>query len=97
MNRTTKAIAIAMLALPWTAAAQDSNNPINTVVPFLNISPESRGSGMGDAGVATLPDINSQHWNPAKYAFMTSKAGASFSVTPWLRQLVSDINLFYVA
>jgi hypothetical protein len=73
------------------------NNPISTVVPFLNFAPDSRSSGMGDVGVATSPDINSQHWNAAKYAFIDGSMGASFSVTPWLRKLVDDINLFYVA
>ena len=61
---------------------------------MLNIAPEARGTGMGDAGVATTPDINSQHWNPAKYARMESKAGAAISIVPWLRKIIDDINLF---
>ena len=48
---------------------------------------------MGDMGAATLPDINSQYWNAAKYAFMGSKAGVSLSYTPWLRKLVNDVAL----
>lgn len=79
------------------AAAQNDYNPIPTSVQMLNIAPEARGTAMGDAGVASTPDINSQHWNPAKYAFMESKAGASLSVTPWLRSLVNDMNFFYAA
>lgn len=79
-------------------SAQDSEyNPISSSVQMLNIGPEARGTAMGDAGVATTPDAVSQHWNPAKYAFMDSKAGASLSVTPWLRNIISDINLFYAA
>ena len=70
-------------------------NPLITGVPSLTITPDSRGGGMGDVGAATTPDINSQHWNPAKYAFMESPAGFSFSYTPWLSKLVSDINLLY--
>ncbi len=81
---------------PLNMVAQE-NNPISTVVPFLNFAPDSRSSGMGDVGVATSPDINSQHWNAAKYSFMEGDMGVSFSVTPWLRKLVDDINLFYVA
>lgn len=77
--------------------AQTDNNPIPSSVQMLNIAPEARGTAMGDAGVASTPDVNSQHWNPAKYAFMDSKAGVSISITPWLRSLVSDINLFYMA
>ena len=88
---------LSCLVLTAQVKAQSDYNPIPTSVQMLNIAPEARGTAMGDAGVASLPDINSQHWNPAKYAFMESKAGASLSITPWLRSLVSDINLFYAA
>lgn len=67
--------------------------PINTAVPSLSIAPEARGGGMGDNGVATLPDVNSQYWNPAKYVFNYSQAGVSLSYTPWLRKLVNDVAL----
>ena len=72
-------------------------NTISTAVPFLSIAPDSRAGAMGDAGAATSPDVNSQHWNPAKYAFTTSEMGLALSYTPWLRNLVSDINLAYLA
>jgi hypothetical protein len=72
-------------------------SPIHTAIPSLSIAPDARGGSMGDNGVATLPDINSQYWNPAKYAFMYSKAGVSVSYTPWLRKLVSDVALTYAA
>jgi len=72
-------------------------NVITTAVPFLTIAPDSRAGAMGDAGVATTPDINSQHHNASKYAFMENDFGISISYTPWLRQLVDDINLAYVA
>ena len=67
--------------------------PVNTAVPSLSIAPDARGGGMGDNGASTTPDINSQYWNPAKYAFMYSKAGVSLSYTPWLRKLVNDVAL----
>lgn len=67
--------------------------PINTAVPSLSIAPDARGGAMGDNGVSTLPDANSQYWNPAKYAFSTSSAGVSLSYTPWLRKLVNDVAL----
>lgn len=91
-----------ILALTYSSlgaiAQNDSEiNQISTVVPFLNISPESRTGGMGDAGVATSPDVNSQHINPAKYAFIDGKLGAGISFTPWLRKLVSDINMSYLS
>jgi len=72
-------------------------NAIQTAVPFLTIAPDSRAGAMGDAGVATSPDINSQHWNPAKYAFIDGSGGFALSYSPWLRNLVSDINLAYLA
>ncbi len=80
--------------------AQDTKNqfnPVNTGVTSLSIAPDSRGGAMGDVGVATDPDVNSQYWNPAKYPFTISRAGVSLSYTPWLRQLVNDIDLAYLA
>jgi hypothetical protein len=72
-------------------------NPITTAVPFLLIAPDSRGAGMGDIGVASSADINSQHYNAAKYVFNKSKFGISMSYTPWLAELATDIDLAYVA
>lgn len=71
-------------------------NVITSAVPFLMITPNSRAGGMGDVGVATSPDANSQHWNAAKYVHMEEEFGASISYTPWLRKLVEDINISYL-
>lgn len=76
---------------------RDAPNTITTTVPFLLIAPDTRAGGLGDAGVATTPDVNSMHWNAAKYSFIQNDVGVSISYTPWLRQLVSDMNLAYVA
>jgi len=88
------------LLIPETNAQSKTSttgaNTITTGVPFLTIAPDSRAGAMGDAGVATSPDINSQHWNPAKYAFAESEMGVALSYTPWLRNLVDDINLAYL-
>ena len=70
---------------------------ITTAVPFLLISPDSRAGGMGDVGVATSPDANSLHWNPAKYSFIDQEVGFAVSYVPWLRNLVPDINLSYIS
>jgi len=70
---------------------------IITAVPFLLISPDARASGMGDVGAASSPDINSQHWNAAKFAFIEDDFGVSLTYTPWLRALVRDMNLLYLA
>ncbi len=72
-------------------------SPLNTAVPSLSIAPDARGGGMGDNGASTLPDISSQYWNPSKYAFMESKAGIGLSYTPWMRKIVQDVALAYLA
>jgi len=72
-------------------------NPITTAVPFLTITPDSRHGAMGDVGVATSPDANAQFWNPSKFAFVKDNFGFALSYTPWLRQLVNDINLAYLS
>ena len=94
-------IAMTMLALGIsTANAQskkDMFNPVNTSVTSQSIAPDARAAGMGDVGVATEPDVNSQYWNPAKYPFAISRAGVAINYTPWLRQLVSDMDLGYLA
>lgn len=76
--------------------AQDIKNQLNPIyhgVTSLAIAPDARAAGMGDVGAATDPDVYSQYWNPAKYAFTISRAGFAASYTPWLRRLVSDIDL----
>lgn len=75
------------------AGSTSDELPIETTVPFLTISTDSRGSGMGDIGACSTPDLNSQYWNAAKYVFMDEKYGGSISFTPWLHKLVDDINL----
>jgi len=75
---------------------KDRLNTITTAVPFLMIAPDARAGALGDAGVATSPDANSMHWNPAKYAFVEKQMGFSISFSPWLRKLVNDIYLGYL-
>ena len=72
---------------------EDMFNPVNTAVTSQTIAPDARAGSMGDVGAATDPDVNSQYWNPAKYPFNISRAGVSINYTPWLRQLVNDIDL----
>jgi len=72
-------------------------NPISTAVPFLLITPDSRHGAMGDVGAATSPDANAQYLNPSKYAFTEGKYAFSLSYTPWLREIVNDVNLAYLA
>lgn len=74
-----------------------SRRPIITAVPFLLISPDSRGSAMGETGVATSPDVNSVHWNNAKLAFIDKKYGFGMSYVPWLGKIVDDMSVSYLS
>jgi len=87
---------VAMVSKNVQAQTVNGANTITTAVPFLAITPDSRAGGMGDAGVGTSADVGSQHWNPAKYVFMESEMGVALSYSPWLRNLVDDINLAYL-
>jgi hypothetical protein len=75
----------------------NESNIISTTASFLLIAPDSRAAGIGDAGVATSPDINSQHWNASKYIFSEHKSGISGSYTPWLRNYVDDMSITHLA
>lgn len=74
-----------------------SPNVITTAVPFVSIAPDARGGALGDCGVATAPDVYSMHYNPAKYVYLEDKFSAGLGYSPWLRHLVSDMNLAYLA
>ncbi len=94
------AAAIVSLAVSaqTTDGLSDQLNPLITGVPSLSIGPDAVAGGMGDVGVATVPDNSSQHWNSSKYAQMQSSAGFTINYTPWLRSLgVSDIDLAYLS
>lgn len=101
MKRHHKLLMVSLLMImvsPSLIFAQDDIkdnefNPVNTGVTTLGITPDARGSAMGNLGAATDPDINSQYWNPSKYAFAYSSGGIGLSYTPWLRKLVNDIFL----
>jgi hypothetical protein len=102
MKKKIVAVVLFLLAISGTTLifSQQSSgqlNAIQTVVPFLIIAPDSRAGAMGDAGVATSPDVYSMHWNPSKFAFIDGNAGLGISYSPWLRNLVPDINIAYLA
>jgi hypothetical protein len=102
MRKKSVVIVLFIFSLAGSSAlfSQQSSNELNaiqTVVPFLTIAPDSRAGGMGDAGVATSPDVYSQHWNPAKFAFIHGSGGVGISYSPWLRNLVPDINIAYLS
>ncbi|MDO4309435.1 MAG: type IX secretion system outer membrane channel protein PorV [Prevotella sp.] len=101
MKKNIRLIAIIVcLFTALAVSAQDKKsqfNPVDHAVISQTIAPDARAAGMGDVGAATDPDVNSQFWNPAKYPFCISRAGVALNYTPWLRQLVNDIDLAYVA
>ncbi len=72
-------------------------NVVTTSVPFLTIAPDARSAALGEAGVALKPDANGAYWNAAKMAFIESDAGISISATPWLRELVPDVWIYYLS
>ena len=96
-SRTLCTIAAAALASYASASDNDIKdnefNPVQTGVTTLSITPDARGSAMGNLGAATDADINAQFWNPSKYAFAYSAGGVGISYTPWLRKIVNDIFL----
>ena len=101
MNRIIRIVLTSVFAFVVTSvSAQDKKdmfNPVNASVTSQTIAPDARAGGMGDVGAATEADVNSQYWNPAKYPFAISRAGVALNYTPWLRQLVSDMDLAYLA
>ena len=104
MNKTYNTLLLALgcsLLAVSQANAEDYKtttfNPVEHAVISQTIAPDARSAGMGDVGAATDPDVNSQAWNLAKYPFCISRAGVALNYTPWLRQLVNDIDLAYVA
>ncbi|GAC1305532.1 MAG: hypothetical protein NVSMB24_14550 [Mucilaginibacter sp.] len=98
------AIFLGVVLLPFTAFSQTTGTNTNgtnlsaipTAVPFLNITPDSRSGGLGDAGVAITPDVNANFWNPAKLAFLENNNDISISYSPGLRNLVPYIFLSFL-
>lgn len=97
LNTSLLAGCLAVAAVASAGEKETMFNPLQAAVPSLSIAPDARGGAMGDVGAATSPDLNAQYWNPAKYAQMSGQGGASLSYTPWLRQIVDDIDLVYLA
>jgi len=102
MKKITTIVLTVLALLGSQAFAQNNSqgqtiNCVNTAVPFLNLSPDSRAGGMGDIGCATSADVNSQSYNPAKYVFSDNMFGFSLSYSPWLLSLVNDCHFFNFA
>lgn len=92
-----KLTAIIMLIGATVSVKAQSANPINvvtTAVPFLRISPDARSGGMGDVGIATIPDASSIFWNLSKIPFAKDQSALVLTYTPWLKGL--DLNDVYL-
>ncbi|MDR0711848.1 MAG: type IX secretion system outer membrane channel protein PorV [Prevotellaceae bacterium] len=92
---TTALLPVCVTAQTTGNSGNKDYNPIPVAVPIMSIAPDARAAGMGDMGIATTPDVNSQHYNAAKYPFAESQMGIGVSVTPWLANLVQDVNITY--
>jgi hypothetical protein len=92
---------LGVLCLFGSISSRSQTDPVNVVtsaVPFLRISPDARAGGMGDLGVATSPDVNSQFYNIGKYPFASNRSGVGVTYTPWLKDLgLNDVFLATVA
>ena len=101
MNSSNRILVLltALFTMGFLSAQDKQNifNPVSTSVTSQSIAPDARAAGMGDVGAATDPDVNSQYWNPAKYPFTISRAGVALNYTPWLRELVNDMDWAYLS
>jgi hypothetical protein len=87
----------AQVGIGGTSTNGSNTNAIITAVPFLTISTDARSGAIGDAGVAVSPDVNSTYWNPSKLAFLEVITATSLSYSPWLRQLLPNVDLAYLS
>ena len=97
MMKKSLLVLMGLMMIGSVAKAQDDYNVIQTAVPSMIIAPDARSAGMGDIGVSTSPDVYSMHWNAAKYAFIEDDFSVGLAYTPWLRKLVPDMNIAYLA
>src|SRR5436190_91801 len=96
MRQMTLRLAVFLLLMSCMSVSMaQTPNVVTTAVPFLRISPDARAGGMGEVGIATLPDVNSTFWNLAKTPFNTSKGAIAMSYIPWLKNL--GLNDVYMA
>ena len=90
----TAVIMLGGITLSVKAQSAEPINVVTTAVPFLRISPDARSGGMGDVGIATIPDASAIFWNLSKIPFAKSKSAIAVTYTPWLKGL--DLNDVYL-
>lgn len=88
LMRSAMLTLVGALLFPILATAQVGGS----AVVFLKIEPDSRASGMGNAGVALADNASAIFWNPAGLAFQTGTE-AAITHSAWLPEFKAD--LFY--
>ncbi len=91
MTRPLILAALALAALPAGAQQNPEEIVLTTAVPFLQIEPDSRASGMGMAGVAVADNAYAPFWNPAGLAGQDGTE-VSFTHAPWLPALGANLS-----
>ncbi len=76
-------------------ALAQSEVVLTTAVPFLQIEPDSRAAGMGNAGVAVADNAYAVFWNPAGLGRQEGSE-VSFTHAPWLPALGADLSYEYL-
>ena len=93
-NSSVKRLSLLLLVVGVVSCVNAQINIVTTSVPFLRISPDARAGGMGDVGVATAPDANSNFWNLAKVPFTKNDNAVGATYTPWMNALgLNDVYL----
>lgn len=92
MNRFIKQTAVLLGITLFSVSASIAQVGI-TSVPFLQIEPDSRAPGMGNAGVAVADNAAAVFWNPAGLAFQEKGTQIAFTHANWLPNFNTD--LFY--
>lgn len=92
----TLSLLVAGLALATWAALPAHAQVGGAAAVFLQIEPDSRAAGMGNAGVALADNASAIFWNPAGLA---RQRGAEIALTHanWLPALTSDLFYEYLA
>jgi outer membrane protein OmpA-like peptidoglycan-associated protein len=94
MLRTVKFIFIFVLL---SAFVKPSYSQVGvTSVPFLNIEPDARSSGLGFTGLTQTAGANSSFWNPSLLAFQETGI-ISLSHFNWLSNISSGIYYDHVS
>ena len=86
-------VVLLLLLFGWGAGGSNASAQIGgAAVVFLQIEPDSRAAGMGNAGVALADNAYAIFWNPAGLAFQQG-VEASLTHSTWLPEF--DAGLYY--